>query len=186
MYKLFFQSAGKTEQGIPRYLHASSRPKPPLWLSLALLVLGLFTLLGIPKDIHKGMPYWDAAVVAFAAFGFGWPGYQLLRLRHRLRHLHSTNQICAQFQMDQVTLERIALTHGIKPRYNVNSDDFYNLADFGEMFTLLRASIEPTAQPETLLRPASESVETPPETLLRATHTTPSAQEAPTVAVRKG
>jgi hypothetical protein len=107
-------------------------------------------------------------------------------LYRRISRLLPTNKVSDRLGISVYELYCLMEARGIKPHYNIGGKDYYDIADFGDVSTLLRASAEPTAQPETLLRPASESSETPPETLLRATHSTPSAQEAPSFTVRKG
>ncbi len=85
--------------------------------------------------------------------------------------------------MEAERLTAFAEEQGIRPRYNINGEDFYAIEDFGDAAVLLRASVAPLAGPETLLRPAI-GTQTPEETLLRpssvVSQTAP--QSEPTIA----
>jgi hypothetical protein len=90
----------------------------------------------------------------------------------QLPRLASMQNLCTQLNVDGATLQRVAEEQGIKPRYNINGQDFYEITDFGDAATLLRASSASVSQRETWLRPAAQT-ETPPELLLRASDTKP-------------
>ena len=87
-------------------------------------------------------------------------------MRRRIKKLSGAVSIGSRFGVDAERLTTFAEEQGIKPRYNINGEDFYDLKDFGDAAVLLRASVAPAAERETLLRPAAGSA-TPAENLLR-------------------
>lgn len=90
------------------------------------------------------------------------------RFYFRSRKWWSTQKTCGQLGISATELQRLIETHSIQPQYHIDGQDYYDPSDFRDMATLLRASSQPAATPETLLRPAC-TTETPSEQLLRAT-----------------
>ncbi len=95
--------------------------------------------------------------------------YSLGKFWRGMKNVAPSNEVSSQFGLDESALTALAREHAVKPRYNINGRDYYNMADFGDITTLLRASVEPNVpQAATLLRPAGNVIEASPETLLRA------------------
>jgi hypothetical protein len=92
----------------------------------------------------------------------------MFNFRRRLSRLTTQKQLCESLGVTQEELYQFGETNGIKPSINLNGENYYDLNDFGDAVTLLRASVPPAATPETLLRPAAHT-ESLPEQLLRAT-----------------
>lgn len=91
---------------------------------------------------------------------------QSVLMRRRIKKLNNADSISSRFGVEAERLTTFAEEQGIKPRYNINGEDFYDIKDFGDAAVLLRASVAPAAEPETLLRPAAGTV-TDAENLLR-------------------
>lgn len=92
-----------------------------------------------------------------------------LNVHCRLLGKLSADTMCRRFGMDEAALQQLAREHKVQPRYIVDGKVYYSLLDFGDMSILLRASTQPAATSETLLRPADSKTEaTIPEQLLRA------------------
>jgi hypothetical protein len=87
-------------------------------------------------------------------------------LRKRLKQLVSADRVCVQIGIGETDFQKTMEARGIKPRYNVNGQDYYDPEELGDVATLLRASQQPNITPETLLRPAAKA-DTPQEQLLR-------------------
>jgi hypothetical protein len=68
--------------------------------------------------------------------------------------------------MEELDFQKTMEARGIKPRYNINGQDYYDPQELGDVATLLRASQQPIATSETLLRPTAHTM-TPSEQLLR-------------------
>ena len=100
-------------------------------------------------------------------------GIYMFLMDRKFAKLSSYEQLCKRFGLETEQLRTAVQTHNIKPRCIVNDENYYDLKDFGDATTLLRASMKPIARPETLLRPAAHN-DTSPEILLRAA--TPATQ----------
>jgi hypothetical protein len=86
---------------------------------------------------------------------------------YRTRNLLSTLQLSNRLGRDADVIAQIVRERDIPPRVIVNAQPYYAEADFAEALTLLRGSVAPAPAPETLLRAAQSSQETPQEQLLR-------------------
>jgi hypothetical protein len=62
------------------------------------------------------------------------------RLRSRILRLTSADGLARQFGIDSTKLEQVATEQGVKPQYNINGIDYYDLSDFGYAALLLRPS----------------------------------------------
>jgi hypothetical protein len=87
-------------------------------------------------------------------------------LRRRLTQLLPADRVCVQIGMEELDFQKTMEARGIKPRYNINGQDYYDPQELGDVATLLRASQQPIATSETLLRPTAHTM-TPSEQLLR-------------------
>ncbi|HZP85115.1 MAG TPA: hypothetical protein VFB21_25995 [Chthonomonadaceae bacterium] len=159
---------GKDIRGVP--VCSGTSDAPPIWLPILLvfLVPAVGTILLL--DQHEPLVFRAFLILPVGYIVFG--GIRYWRLRRQLPRLSSMQNLCTQLNVDGATLQRVAEEQGLKPRYNINGQDFYEITDFGDATTLLRASSASINQRETLLRPAAQT-EMPPELLLRASDTKP-------------
>lgn len=107
-----------------------------------------------------------ASILLSMALLFMYFPVQSVLMRRRIKKLNNADSISSRFGVEAERLTTFAEEQGIKPRYNINGEDFYDIKDFGDAAVLLRASVAPAAEPETLLRPAAGTV-TDAENLLR-------------------
>lgn len=129
-----------------------------LTISMGVLsIVFLFMHQFVPAISALCMCFWMANVVRY---------YNHLRIR--LNQLLSGYSVSKQLGMTETELIAFAQEHSVKPIYCVNGNDFYDLADFGEAQSLLRASEQPIASQDTLLRPAVGIEDAHSEQLLRA------------------
>ena len=173
-----FKRSGKDARGVPKIEGAWTRSSKR-WLLFWTLFYSSSLIL-YARDFSKGptnhykfgmglyMTIFSCFMLLIAARNFS--------LRQKTKKLTNADAISSRFGVEAERLTTFAEKQGIKPRYNINGEDFYDLKDFGDAAVLLRASVAPAAQPETLLRPAAG---TPPqiENLLRPSA---SPQTAPT------
>lgn len=75
---------------------------------------------------------------------------------------------CRHLNLTYQQVEQAVAQHDIQPRYIIGGVKFFHAADFANINTLLRASVQPTASQETLLRSAIGTEEAQSEQLLRA------------------
>ena len=162
----------RNESAEPVIVSGFQNGVPPLGICLAFCLAGLL-LFGCVW--HTGPGGWQRTDIGpfnlgLLFFGtlFECVGGLFFKWRRDVLRLESEETVCRKFGVDKAALQRLIEDRGIRPRYVVNGQSLYDLADFREANMLLRASAAPNAPPETLLRPASVNVETPPETLLRA------------------
>ena len=99
---------------------------------------------------------------------FVFRGLSFRRIRRRVQSLSSASQLAEKLGVDAGTATCLAVDKGIMPRCILNGENLYDLRDFSDFNTLLRASTEPSAPVETLLRPAGHTDTTPPDQLLRS------------------
>ncbi len=95
-------------------------------------------------------------------------GLRGLWVWRKLQPLTPASVLCERFRLDVEQLAQIAVENGIRPDANVAGQDYYRVTDFGEIATLLRASEQPTAEQEILLRPTTSTKQDAGEQLLRA------------------
>ena len=132
--------------------------------SVAAGISGLFLLWSGIRHHHLGM-----ALGLFAESGFILSiGLRTFWLWHKLQALSSTTALCERFGVEVEQLKRIAVENGIRPDANVSGQDYFRVADFRDITSLLRASSQPLAAPDTLLRPAARADVETGEQLLRA------------------
>ena len=122
-------------------------------LILILLLLGQFLLAILPLCSCIGL---------FGVFRYYY------HLRKRLNQLFTGFSIGRKLGFTETELIAFAQEHSVKPIYCVNGNDLYDLADFEDAQSLLRASEQPIASQDMLLRPAVGTEEAQMEQLLRA------------------
>jgi hypothetical protein len=122
---------------------------------------------GLPQNSGALPPFVRICFCIAGPYIFGC-GIWLLSKRRAIQGLRVEAEICKHLGVTQDVLKQIVEERDIKPRCNLNSEDYYDLADFGDAVTLLRASTPPLA-PQEMLRPVFQ-ISLPPEELLRATH----------------
>jgi hypothetical protein len=121
--------------------------------------------------------FWDSVTILPLSGCEAVAGIYMLRLQILMARTSSVNKVCSRLGIQEELLKAIAEERDIKPQYNLNGRDYYNMADFKDVGSLLRASQQPTVATETLLRPAANT-ETSPETLLRADNAAQQVQSA--------
>jgi hypothetical protein len=156
---------GKDARGVP--ICTGSADKPPLFICLVSLVGPIFWLIALLNI--KDLPWVLRPVFVVISSLLLISAKRYWEIRRSFAHLSTLDVICKQYNVAGETFQGIVEEQQIKPRYNINGRDFYDLNDLGDAATLLRASAPPVA-PETLLRAAAH-VETPQEQLLRASDT---------------
>jgi hypothetical protein len=170
-----FQALGADEQGVPHY-RSKYKGLPPDYVCWLPFLGGIFFFtLGIMAaefGYKKDTPVlWLGLLGCLGGLGAIGCGWWMLDIRKRFATLTSQENTCSQLGISQEELKLIASSKGIRPSCNINGNDYYNLSDFDDSASLLRASGQPASQPETLLRPAANTSETPPEQLLRMSGT---------------
>jgi hypothetical protein len=155
---------------------------------LCVMAAGLFNVgIGIRSLIwflslkHHYGDFWQSIIISSMSITLGScmtaAGIYMLGLYTRIARTSPVDKVCSKLGIREEHLETIAEERDIKPQYNVDGLDYYNMADFKDVGSLLRASQQPTAATETLLRPAANA-ETSPETLLRADTIVPPVSSA--------
>lgn len=136
-----------------------------LFVGMVFLLTGSLLLDG--NSFHHS--FFRAGVMFLLLAGFFLPlGLRILWLWRKLRTLTPLYTCSRQFGVTPECLHDIVVEHGILPQASVAGQDYFSLKDFGDISTLLRASVQPTASQETLLRPAVGTEEAHFEQLLRA------------------
>ena len=95
-------------------------------------------------------------------------GVGVARLWGRAVRAVPASTLCERLGLDLEGLRRYTEQRGIEPRFVIGDQPHYELSDFGEAATLLRASA--AAGPDELLRASGSGAAVPPEDLLRAAH----------------
>ncbi len=159
-----FRRFGKDKHGVIKYTGSVETLKR-VWgfsvVGLLICAAGLYYFL-------TGQ-YSDPLILLFF-FGYGLPCTMIgvcafLQYRHVTR-FSSAEQICAALGMEEATLQQVATERKIKPRYFLNGQPHYDVAEFSDAMILLRATNAPQTTAETLLRPASAFDDSTPEQLL--------------------
>lgn len=172
--ELDIRATGENTEGVPSYV-GHIPPRALCWmqvlvgggfLAIAFLLLCLPLPDGYP--ISRGLlrVIFAAGILLMMVRTLG-SGTWTLHFLRRLSRLTSQEQLCKQLGLTQKELKQITEERGVQARCILNGEDYYDLADFREAVTLLRASSQPVS-PQEMLRPALES-DIPPEQLLRPT-----------------
>jgi hypothetical protein len=146
----------------------------PRWLTYPFMGYGFLAgLLGAGGLIMRWLRGPSEGLTTFCTvfiihfFVFGLVGVWMEWMRRKIDALTPEKQALQHLNMSQEELKRLAAERGIKPVYNINDQDYYNLADLTDAMSLLRASAAPATAAQELLRPAGHTA-SQPETLLRA------------------
>lgn len=104
----------------------------------------------------------------FSAIGLAMLGgsFYIARVRHGALRSVPESALCQRFGLDAATLRQFAEARGIQPSFVIADHLHYDLKDFGDAATLLRAST-PGTSPEELLRAARPASPHSPNDLLR-------------------
>lgn len=172
-----FQWHGRDKQGVSKWV--GSWDKTLHWLGRIFVSYGSLAGCGGIAGLlyllvtHRFSEPLNTLVMVGLIHGavFGGVGTWALKMRRHILSLSSEDKVCQTLGLDARALEQVAEERAIKPRIIINEQPYYDLSDFTEAMSLLRASSAPT-QPDTLLRPAAYS-ETSPDLLLRASESAP-------------
>jgi hypothetical protein len=95
-----------------------------------------------------GMSFFGA--IGLCVFG---AGFSIARVRRRALQSIPESALCSRLGLDSDALRRFTEERGIQPSFVIADHPHYDLKDFGEAATLLRASA-PGTSPDELLRAA--------------------------------
>jgi hypothetical protein len=184
-YKVaYWQWRGRTKQGASKYV--GSQAGPPKWAWWL-----LFGLASIEAVIAAGLliaslfirvDLGDACGFGLGAAGHALTGWWLRRQYYYIHGMVDEDDAARWLGVDKAELNQIVEERGIRPKYNINGEDFYDRRDFGDVATLLRASAPSVEKQQSLLR-AAGNVQAQPDTLLRAE---PTADGPQTTTVQPG
>ena len=170
MIHFIYRSKGKDKRGVRKLWANGIRFSACIFgVSLGLFLRFVSYRIG-GRNAHSRFMFLSNGVLG-GLFLYGF--VHTVAMRRQIKKLRGANQFaiwCRRVQVEDTRREQ-----GIKPRYNINGEDFYDIKDFGDAAVLLRASIAPAAEPETLLRPAAGTA-TPAENLLRPSAAPQTAQ----------
>ena len=168
-----FHWKGKNQQGVSMW--TGSWDKPLYQIGRCFTPIGMVAgcggLAALLSTLFTHAP--KGGLVTLALIGlvdgvlFTAIGKWALGMHRHVAALSPTEQVCQKLGVDEATLVQMAEARNIKPKIIINDEPFYELSDFTEAMTLLRASQEPEAQQKELLRAASGGSTTPAEELLR-------------------
>lgn len=167
------------ENGVPKW-RGGWKNGPPLWFCRMFLAFGITLLTaGILTGLFASGNASEATTALYltgtthsivSAIMFRW--------RRNYEAQMPVEKICERLGVDAETVRQIAVEKDIKPRSIINEQPMYNLHDFGDVGTLLRASEAPVSA-DTLLRAVdSAPSSTPQEELLRASSAEPTGKKA--------
>ena len=163
-----YKSEGTDERGVPKI---RGRWNAGSAIFCALMIYAGVCILFSPRSHSSTVPLPTLNTIWFYNIVCGvccvCLPVKAISIRRKIKKLTDARSISSRFGIDAEALTNFAKKQGIKPRYNINGEDFYDLKDFGDAATLLRASVAPAAESETLLRPAASGNVTPAEHLLR-------------------
>ncbi len=168
-----FHFRGRTEQGVGKWVGSYEILR---WLGT--IFTGYGTVAGIvglslalySLAIGSITPALNGLLMVGLIHGvvFTSVGLWARSFRRNIQRLKPVEEVSQQLRVDPPTLDRLAQEKGIKPRININGRDYYEISDFSEANILLRGAAAPTADPETLVRPASANSGATSDNLLRA------------------
>lgn len=161
-----FKFTGWDKQGVPKWTGSWTKGAPR-WFIIGFMISALTMLTaGIVVSLFATIKM-AAPVLFFVGIVHSLVAGLMWRQRNNLQKLIPVEEVRERLGVDAQTMQRIAEEKKIKPRTIINDEPMYDLQDFGDVGTLLRAASAPV-EPDTLLRAASASPVTPQEELLRA------------------
>lgn len=168
-----FHYHGKDRRGVTRW--GGGMDNLPLWLTKGFLIYSVIAAaIGLMAVFWQlFIQYSEPLNVVCSVFLlhfliFGALGIWMDRLRSKIAALTSEEETCERLGLDRDALEQLTKERGILPVYNINGQDYYNLAELTDALLLLRPASAPDS--EHLLRPAGDS-QTAPELLVRPAET---------------
>jgi hypothetical protein len=182
----FFSLQSKFKE--PVRIDGSFKGRPPLWFGAVVFGAGLLVALksnGSPPGPYESS--YTSLIPKIFVFCVGLvfmgAGAGLLWVRHAMKRCVPAAELGARYSAEPDTVTKLATERGVRPRFIVNGQSWYNPEDLGDAMTLLRPATQNDEPNEMLLRPARAS-SNPTEQLLRSSSLAGVQSELPARSVK--